>query len=61
MKNLDFTKLVKLSNPEQGEENIIYKVVNVNEETQRCYIQPVNLNLPIAPQELVSFDDIVNL
>ena len=58
---IDIEKPVKLKQPEQGEEKIIYKVVNYNEETQRCYIEPTNLDLPIPPQELVSVDDIENI
>lgn len=33
-----------------------YMVVDVNYETKRCYIEPVDCDLPIKPQELVSFD-----
>ncbi len=38
-----------------------YMVVNVNYETKRCYIEPINSDLPIRPQELVSFDMITLL
>ena len=41
--------------------NTEYTVVDVNYETKRCYIQPVHCNLPILPQELVSFDMITLL
>jgi len=58
---IDINKPIKLKKPEVGEENIIYKVVNYNDATNRCYIEPVNLNLPVPPQELVSIDDITNL
>lgn len=37
------------------ETNMVYKIVNVNEGTQRCYITPAACTLPLAPQELVSF------
>lgn len=33
-----------------------YLVVDVSYETKRCYIEPVECDLPIKPQELVSFD-----
>lgn len=33
-----------------------YMVVDVNYETKRCYIEPVDCDLPIKPQEMVSFD-----
>ncbi len=61
MNKLDLKNPVKLKFPEKGEEAIIYKVTNFNEETQKCYIEPVNLNLPVPPQELVSVNDLVNV
>lgn len=33
-----------------------YVVVDVNYEMRRCYIEPLGCDLPIKPQELVSFD-----
>ena len=64
MKPLDLSKPVKLKNPQSGEENQIYRVANFNEITNRCYIELVSslpgLNLGIAPQELVSIDEIEN-
>lgn len=33
-----------------------YMVVDVNYETKRCVIEPINCELPIKPQEMVSFD-----
>lgn len=59
--NLDLTKSVKLSNPGNGEENLIFDVVNYNEVTNRCYIQCKNSGMAIEPQELVSINDIVNV
>ena len=35
---------------------LIYRVVNVNTVTKRCYIEIADCNLPLSPQELVSFD-----
>ena len=61
MNEIDFNKPVKLKFPEVGEENVIYKVVNYNELTKRCYIEPINLNFSIPPQELVSVNDIENV
>lgn len=58
---IDLNKNVKLKNPEPGEEDIIYRVVNYNEMTKRCYIEPINLSIPLPPQELISIDDIVNV
>ena len=64
MKSLDLTKPVKLKNPQSGEENLIFRIANFNEVTNRCYIEPVTplpgLNMGIAPQELVSVDEIEN-
>ena len=64
MKPLDLSKPVKLKNPQSGEENQIYRVANFNEVTNRCYIELVTplpgINLGIAPQELVTIDEIEN-
>lgn len=64
MKSLDLSKPVKLKNPRPGEENLIFRVANFNEVSNRCYIELVTplpgLNMGIAPQELVSVDEIEN-
>jgi len=64
MKSIDLDKLVKIKSPQKGEENLIFKVVNFNEATGRCYIELVTplsgLNMKLPPQELVSVNDIVN-
>lgn len=39
-----------------GETNQVYRVVNVNDATKRCYIELAESNLPLNPQELVTFD-----
>jgi hypothetical protein len=57
---LDITKLVKLRNPEAGEEKLVYNVINFNEVTERCYIELV-CDWTIKPQELVSVNDIENV
>lgn len=57
---VDLTKTVKYSNPQQGEEDFIFKVINYNENTQRVLIQSVNCNFTIKPTELVSINDIIN-
>ena len=57
---LNTTKQVKFSNPQQGEENLIFNVVNFNEVTERCYIELV-CDWTIKPQELVSINDIQNI
>lgn len=36
-----------------------FMVVDVNYETKRCYIEPVKCDLPLKPQNLVSFDMLV--
>jgi hypothetical protein len=64
MASIDLSKLVKLKYPQIGEEKLIYKVSNYNDVTQRCYINVVNLKSFegfIAPNELVSIDDIENI
>jgi len=38
-----------------GETDMVFQVVSVNDVTQRCYITPATCNLPLCPQELVSF------
>ena len=58
--DIELNKLVRLKFPQEGEENIIYKVVNYNEITGKCYIEPTNLNFPIPPQELVSINELIN-
>jgi hypothetical protein len=61
MKNINLQKPVKLVYPQPGEEELIYKIVNFNEVTNKCYIEPINLKnweKSILPQELVSIDDI---
>ena len=64
MKALDISKSVKLKNPQSGEENLIYRVTNFNEVTNRCYIELVfplpGLNMVLPPQELVSITEIEN-
>lgn len=61
MNEIDLNRPIKLKFPEVGEENVIYKVVNYNELTKRCYIEPINLNLPIPSQELISINEIENV
>ena len=65
MNTLDHTKPVKFKNPLPNEEGLIFTVTNFNEVTQRCYIRLSNtlsgINPNIAPEELVSVDDLVNV
>ena len=64
MESLDLSKPVKLKNPQSGEENLIFRVADFNEITNRCYIEPVaslpGLNMTLPPQELVSITEIEN-
>ncbi|HEY3372391.1 MAG TPA: hypothetical protein VGK10_16165 [Prolixibacteraceae bacterium] len=64
MKTLDLSKPVRLRNPQKGEESLVYKVTNLNEVTNRCYIELVTplpgINRNLAPQELVSITEIEN-
>jgi hypothetical protein len=65
MNTIDCSKPVRFKNPLQGEEGLIFNVSNFNEVTRRCYIQLVSsmpgINPNIAPQELVSVDDLINV
>lgn len=40
------------------EKTAIYEITNINEGTNRALITHVNGNLPIAPTELVSLNDL---
>jgi len=57
---IDFNKLVKYKYPEQGEEEMTFKVVNYNEVTQRCYIEHQS-NDYLKSQSLISVNEIVNV
>jgi len=62
MNTLHFSKSVKFKNPQPGEEDLIFNITNYNEVTNRCYIQPINLqgwNEGIFPSELVSLEELV--
>ena len=65
MKILDITKHVKFKNPQLGEENLIYRVTNLNEVTNRCYIELISplagISPTLMPQELVSIAEIENV
>lgn len=39
-----------------NETDILYRVVSINEVTERCYIEPEFSSLPLKPQELVGFE-----
>lgn len=54
-KNNDLVK-IKDEFHNSGETVQLYRVVNVNEATRRCYIELADCQLPLSPQELVSFD-----
>lgn len=59
---LDLSKPVKFINPQNEEEaKIIFRVANYNEVTKRVYIQPLNLDLAIPGQELVSVENVENV
>ena len=56
--NINTNIKYKLKNPDKGEENIVYEIVNVNDVTKRVMIKPININMNILPIELVSIDDL---
>ena len=35
---------------------LVFRVVDVNEATKRCYIEIADSDLPLNPQELVGFE-----
>jgi len=50
---------VKFKNPmSEFEKTAIYEITNINDGTNRAIITHVNSNLPIAPEELVSLNDV---
>ena len=38
------------------ESDMVFRIVNVNDYTERCYIELLDSGLLLPPQELVSFD-----
>lgn len=38
------------------ETNKVYRIVDINDITKRCYIELADCNLPLSPQELVGLD-----
>jgi len=64
MKLLDLEKSVKYKEPSTDEKDLIFRVTNYNEVTNRCYIEALNLpnwDKGIKPQFLVLADDLVNV
>lgn len=65
MKPIDITQPVKLKNPQKGEEKLIFRIANLNEVTNRCYIELITSipgnNMRLPPQELVSINEIENI
>lgn len=64
METIDLSRPVKFKNPQAGEEDFIFSILNYNEVTNRCIIQAQNLpnwGDALLPTELVSVDDIVNV
>lgn len=65
MRNIDVSIPVRFKKPYSGEENFVFQVTNVNEVTGRCYIRLINslpgLKSELAPLELVSIDDLMNV
>jgi len=58
---LDLTKNVKLSNPQRGEESLVYSIINYNEGTNRIVIECLNSGMSYNPAELVSINDVENI
>lgn len=49
---------VKLSRPSEGEKDLIFIVVNINDSTDRILIECINSSMLINPVELVSVNDV---
>ena len=53
---------VRLKQPENElEKKLIFIVKNYNEVTKKCYICPINSDLKIPNEELVTINDIENV
>lgn len=57
MKTIKLNSIVKLSNPQIGEEHLIYIVNELN--VDRLMITCINVNMSIQPTELVMINDVV--
>ena len=51
-------EIVKLSNPQKGEENLVYIIVDRNEPLNRVSISCININMRIPGIEVVSDSEI---
>lgn len=51
----DYVKIKKGFENSENELKQVYRIVDINEKTKRCYIE-LQCNLPLKPQELVSFE-----
>lgn len=49
---------VKLTNPEHGEEKLIFVITNINEVTGRALIEWIDSGMAINPTELVKMEDV---
>jgi len=49
---------VRFLQPAKGEKDLVFLVVNVNEETGRILIEYINSGMYINPVELVSINDV---
>lgn len=54
-KNGDIVR-IKREHRSSAEKDLLYRIVNVNNATGRCYIELAESKLPLSPQELVSFE-----
>lgn len=52
----DLVRIKKEFVNNENELKQVFKIVDINEVTNRCYIEIQNCNLPLVPQELVSFE-----
>lgn len=61
MAQIDLSIPVQFINPAEGEEDLIFKVTNYNDVTNRVYITPINSTMSIPGEELFSITDIQNI
>ena len=59
--NLDISKPVKFVDPQIGEENLIFRVTNYNDVTNRIIIVCTNSRLSLPGHSLVHISDVINL
>ena len=60
VKGVNLIKPVKFKEPQPGEENLIFRVANYNEVTNRVIIELQSDKFNFPPRQLVSLEDVTN-